>query len=298
LRTLIQSPVLTQVKVKFQDFNTYDVEPLSIPDVLAERPVIVFGKWRGQPRGKITLSGITGNGPYREVINVGKVKPLPSNLALRYLWARHRVALLSDYNKLRPNDKRIKEVTDLGLTYNLLTAYTSFVAIDTQVRNQNGQVTTVKQPLPLPQGVSDYAVGGMKLSRAYAPLMALRAAPAELEDKTLREQTRPKEEDKRKVVLGDVTVSEGLSQEVVLSVIQKKIIEMEKSFLASEPGRKLVLRLTIGQDGKVKNVRILSSSMKNGRFQQSIIEQVKKWQFPATQGGREAKITFSLASTG
>jgi len=294
LRTLIQSPVLTQVKVKFQDFNTYDVEPLSIPDVLAERPVIVFGKWRGQPRGKITLSGIAGNGPYREVINVGKVKPLPSNLALRYLWARHRVALLSDYNKLRPNDKRIKEVTDLGLTYNLLTAYTSFVAIDTQVRNQNGQVTTVKQPLPLPQGVSDYAVGGMKLSRAYAPLMALRAAPAELEDKTLREQTRPKEEDKRKVVLGDVTVSEGLSKEVVLSVIQKKIIEMEKSFLVSEPGRKLVLRLTIGQDGKVKNVRILSSSMKNGRFQQSIIEQVKKWQFPATQGGREAKITFSL----
>jgi Ca-activated chloride channel family protein len=294
LRTLIQSPVLTQIKVKFQDFNTYDVEPLSIPDVLAERPVIVFGKWRGQPRGKITLSGISGNGPYGEVINVEKVKPLPSNSALRYLWARHRVALLSDYNKLRPNDKRIKEVTDLGLTYNLLTAYTSFVAIDTQVRNQNGQVTTVKQPLPLPQGVSDYAVGGMKLSRAYAPLMALRAAPAELEDKTLREQTRPKEEDKRKVVLGDVTVSEGLSQEVVLSVIQKKIIEMEKSFLVSEPGRKLVLRLTIGQDGKVKNVRILSSSMKNGRFQQSISEQMKKWQFPATQGGREAKITFSL----
>jgi TonB family protein len=134
----------------------------------------------------------------------------------------------------------------------------------------------------------------MKLSRACAPLMALRAAPAELEDKTLREQTRPKEEDKRKVVLGDVTVSEGLSQEVVLSVIQKKILEMEKSFLASEPGGKLVLRLTIDQDGKVKNVNILSSSMKNGRFQQSIIEQLKKWQFPATQGGREARITFSL----
>jgi len=293
-RNLIQSPVLTQVKVKVQGFNTYDVEPLSIPDVLAERPVIVFGKWRGQPRGVITLSGISGNGPYREVINVGKVKPLPSNSALRYLWARHRVALLSDYNKLRPNDKRIKEVTDLGLTYSLLTAYTSFVAVDTQVRNQNGQVTTVKQPLPLPQGVSDYAVGGMKLSRACAPLMGLRAAPAELEDKTLREQTSLKEEDERKVVLQDVTVSEGLSPEAVLSIIRKKIIAMEKSFLASEPGGKLVLRLTVGQDGKVKNVNILSSFLKNGRFQQAVIERVKKWQFPATQGGREAKITFSL----
>jgi Ca-activated chloride channel family protein len=100
-RTLIQSPVLTQVKVKFQNFSTYDVEPLSIPDVLAERPVIVFGKWRGQPLGKITLSGISGNGPYREAIEINKVKPLESNSALRYLWARHRIALLSDYNKLR-----------------------------------------------------------------------------------------------------------------------------------------------------------------------------------------------------
>ncbi|MBU1208132.1 MAG: hypothetical protein KKH04_14585 [Proteobacteria bacterium] len=95
--------------------------------------------------------------------------------------------------------------------------------------------------------------------------------PAELEDKTLREQTSLKEEDERKIGLQDVTVSEGLSPETVLSIIRKKVIAMEKSFLASEPGGKLVLRLTVGQDGKVK-----------------------KWQFPATQGGREAKITFSL----
>jgi hypothetical protein len=56
-------------------------------------------------------------------------------------------------------EKRVKEVTNLGLIYNLLTAYTSFVAIDTQIRLKDGQTVTVKQPLPLPQGVSDYAVG-------------------------------------------------------------------------------------------------------------------------------------------
>ena len=293
-RAMIQSPVLTQVKVKFQDFNTYDVEPLGIPDVLAERPVIVFGKWRGQPRGKITLSGIAGYGPYQEVINVERVTPLPSNSALQYLWARHRIALLSDYNKLRPNDQRIKEVTDLGLTYSLLTAYTSFVAVDTEVRNQNGQATTVNQPLPLPQGVSDYAVGGMKSSRAYAPALAMKPAPAELEDKALREQIRQKDEDKRRVTLEEVTVGEGLSKEVVLTFLQKKIKELEKSWKAGELRGKLVLSCTLDQDGKVKNVSILSSSMKNSRFQKSFIEQMKKWQFPPIQNGKEAKVTFSL----
>jgi TonB family protein len=134
----------------------------------------------------------------------------------------------------------------------------------------------------------------MKMSRAYAPLMAFKAAPAELEDKTLREQTRQKEEDKRRIALRDVTVSEGLSQEAVLNVIKKKIIELEKYFPGSEPGAKLVLRLTLSPYGKVKNVKAVSSSLKNGRFQRDIIEQVKKWQFPATQEGREAKVTISL----
>ena len=59
-RKLIESPVLTRVKVDFGRFDVYDVEPASIPDVLADRPVVVFGKWRGRPEGTITLSGQTG----------------------------------------------------------------------------------------------------------------------------------------------------------------------------------------------------------------------------------------------
>jgi Ca-activated chloride channel family protein len=84
---------------------------------------------------------------------------MKTNSALQYLWARHRITLLSDYNFLHQDAGRINEVTQLGLTYNLLTAYTSFIAIDTEVRLVNGEAVTVKQPLPLPEGVSDYAVG-------------------------------------------------------------------------------------------------------------------------------------------
>jgi Ca-activated chloride channel family protein len=53
----------------------------------------------------------------------------------------------------------VKEVTNLGLRYNLLTAYTSFVAIDTQVcRDKEGKLVTVKQVLPLPAGVPETAL--------------------------------------------------------------------------------------------------------------------------------------------
>ena len=294
-RTLIQFPVLTQVKVKFQNFSTYDVEPLSIPDVLAERPVIVFGKWRGQPLGKITLSGISGNGPYREAIEIHKVKPLESNSALRYLWARHRIALLSDYNKLRSNDKRIKEVTDLGLTYNLLTAYTSFVAVDTEVRNIGGQQTTVKQPLPLPQGVSDYAVGSMKSAQADSSLLARKEATAPLEDRLLREQTREKEKDKGTITLADMTVSEGLSKEAILNLIKQKVHELEKCSPGNEPAEKLVIELVISPNGKIKTAKFVSSPLKNRNAERCLLEQIKKWQLLVPQDGQEAKVTISLA---
>ena len=50
-------------------------------------------------------------------------------------------------------------MTNLGLTYNLLTAYTSFVAVDHVVRNAGGNGAAVKQPVPLPKGVDILAVG-------------------------------------------------------------------------------------------------------------------------------------------
>ena len=71
-RAMIQSPVLTRVNVKFEGFDAYDVEPPHIPDVLAERPVIVFGKYRGKPQGRIIVSGISGSGEYRETIKRGQ----------------------------------------------------------------------------------------------------------------------------------------------------------------------------------------------------------------------------------
>jgi Ca-activated chloride channel family protein len=293
-RTLIQFPVLTQVKIDFQDFTPYEVEPLNIPDVLAERPVIVFGKWRGQPRGKIRLTGISGNGSYREMIDVRDVRPLKTNSALRYLWARHRVAILSDYNELHPTDGRVKEVTELGLAYNLLTAYTSFVAVDTEVRNTAGQSTTVKQPLPLPQGVSDYAVGGMKLSQEPTSFMTRKEVAGQLATDAVTEQKGFEEKDKSKVTVGDVIVPEGLSKEVVLKLVQKKAGEIERCYFGREVRGKLILELTVDLDGKVRSVKITSSPLKDSGVERCVTESVKKWQFPAVQGGREVKATITL----
>ncbi len=295
-RAMIQSPVLTQVKVNFNGFAAYDVEPITIPDVLAERPVIVFGKWRGTPQGTITLSGISGSGKYTSTINAGEAKPLKTNAALKYLWARHRITLLSDYNMLRSNDKRIQEVTDLGLNYNLLTAYTSFVAVDTEIRNQGDKPTTVKQPLPLPQGVSNYAVGGAMPSMALsAPRLV--APTKKYKAEAVREESMKGEKEdaiSAKVSVSNIVVSGGISKEAVLDVAKKQLGDLEKCRNENGLKGKLVISIIINKDGTIKDVKIISGTSGNKAGDKYIIEAVKKWTFPATTDAKEAKAAITI----
>jgi len=174
LRRYIESPVLTKARLTLQGFQVYDVEPPGIPDVLAERPVVVFGKWRGARKGELTLQGLSGSGKFEQTFDVAKISPETGNSALRYLWARSRIARLDDYQRVGQDPKRVEEITKLGLDYHLLTNYTSFIAVDHRVRNPKPEdAETVKQPLPLPEGVSNFAVGGSVPTSPEPELFAL-----------------------------------------------------------------------------------------------------------------------------
>jgi len=158
LRRYIDTPVLTGIDVKFAGFDAYDVEPGTIPDLFASRPIVVFGKWRGKLAGSIEISGKTGRGQYQTSIPVSPASADVRHAALRHLWARTRIAVLSDFGPANPGEERVAEITSLGLAYSLLTRYTSFVAVQEVVRTAES-ADDVDQPLPLPGGVSDLAVG-------------------------------------------------------------------------------------------------------------------------------------------
>nr|WP_315849582.1 VIT domain-containing protein [uncultured Rhodoferax sp.] len=157
-RKMIDSPVLTNVKVRFEGLDVYDVEPRQLPDLLAQRPLIVFGKWKGEAKGKLVVEGNTANGPLQNSLPITAAST--DTAALRHLWARHRIAALSDQEALEGGNAAKDAITDLGLKYSLLTQYTSFLAVDQVVRNKApADATSVNQPSPLPQGVENSALG-------------------------------------------------------------------------------------------------------------------------------------------
>lgn len=298
-RAMVQSPVLTGVKVDFGKFKAYDVEPLSVPDVLAERPVIVFGKWKGSRTGKINITGTSGPGAFSQTIDVSRADAAAENPALRYLWARHRIAVLGDYNSLRPDDKRTREITSLGLEYNLLTAYTSFVAVDSQVRNSEGGPVTVRQPLPLPQGVSNYAVGQAQLAyapSAYAPVKAkssghgsyradaLETAGGYAKLEECREQVK-KDKDVRIEVL---KVKGALARQEVVKSLEQQARQLGACGRLSG---KLVLSLKIAADGSVKEVKIISGA---GNAAECIRKAAGAWSFTAARGETRIEVRLAL----
>lgn len=159
-RTYIEAPLLTDISISFDDFDVYDVEP-AVPSILyARQPIVLFGKWNGNPDGTITISGKTGEKDYTQQIPVANVTVDTESEAIRYLWARTHLDRVAGYGSVR-NDASVKEeITRLGLEYNLITPYTSFIAVSETIRNTSGESRDVDQALPLPRKVSNLAIGG------------------------------------------------------------------------------------------------------------------------------------------
>ena len=130
--------MLTRISIAADGFDAYDLEPAGFPDLLAERPLVAMGKWRGKPAGRIVLRGESGSGPWESVLDVAAAAPSPGNAALAHLWARARVAALGDFGLQGSAERNRPDILALGLKYTLLTPFTSFVAVHEVVRNPGG----------------------------------------------------------------------------------------------------------------------------------------------------------------
>jgi Ca-activated chloride channel family protein len=167
-RDYVSAPLLTNIAVGGRDVEVYDTEPRTQPDLLSRRPVLVLGKYRNAgSHATIELSGVTGVGKQAWDFALAASS---RDETLPILWARKRLERL--YVFPNASEDARAEILALGLKYSLLTSATSFVGVDEQLPTGDGPpAVDVKQPLPLPAGVSNAAVGE-SLTPAPEPLWA------------------------------------------------------------------------------------------------------------------------------
>ncbi len=132
----IESPVMTDIEIEFEGFDAYDLVPNRIPDVFAQRPIIISGKYKGHPSGLVRVSGLNGKQEMKTYFQIERFAEMDTSDVLQSLWARRKLQTMQDfpgeysYNNKEQNKE---EIINLGLKYHLMTNYTSFVAVDTEV---------------------------------------------------------------------------------------------------------------------------------------------------------------------
>ncbi len=216
LREMIERPVLTDIQIGFGDSGAYEVAPEKLPDLLALRPLLIYGKYKGDRPTKIEITGRTGRGAWRHTVDLRPADARKENQALRALWARKWVEILEDELHLGGGKPVESAITNLGLFYNLLTPFTSFVAIDSEIANRGGAQDTIRQPLPMPEGVSNYAVASGMMAAPPAPhspgaVKARLAAPKLAEEMELAAPVLAEPAPAAAQVRGEVSASQDMA---------------------------------------------------------------------------------------
>mgnify|MGYP001552398559 CR=1 FL=1 len=161
----IESPILADVKINWNS-DSSDSWPETIPDLYAGEPLVVSAKVKN-PKGAIVIQGRGGQQSFKWSL------PYPNehdHQGIGKLWARHKISGLID--SIQDGAKKTevrKEVVDLALSHQLVSPYTSLVAVDiTPSRSANEKLTTAAVPLHQPAGYAPPPPPPAKVSYNYS----------------------------------------------------------------------------------------------------------------------------------
>lgn len=158
--TKLSQPLLTDIALRFEGAQPLDAIP-AIGDLYAGEPIVIRARFERPPQAAM-LSGRRGAVSWQV-----RVEPAGAPSAgLPALWARGEVESLSDAVRgSRMSGQSIDtlkaRIVELGLAHQLVTPYTSLVAVDvTPVRPADAQLLGGKVPTRLPAGWDHAAVFG------------------------------------------------------------------------------------------------------------------------------------------
>lgn len=147
----VRTPVLTDISIDWNGLPVSDIYPKKLGDLFSAKPVILTGRYASPARGVVTLHGNIGGQTFSRKIEVALPEREPANGALATLWARRRVdSLRTELYGIQDKVKREQleeQITALALEFRLMTEFTSFVAVEETMVDQNGRRVRVETPL-------------------------------------------------------------------------------------------------------------------------------------------------------
>jgi len=127
----ISSPLLADLKLEIKGVETRDVYPRALPDLFRGSQLILVGKYRGAGPVTLVLTGNVGKDARRFVLDGQKLAADPADNFLPRVWATRRIGYLIEEIRLHGSSPElVDEVRKLGLTFGIVTPYTSFLVTE------------------------------------------------------------------------------------------------------------------------------------------------------------------------
>jgi Ca-activated chloride channel homolog len=170
----LRSPLLTDISIDWGGLPVNDVYPKQVPDLFSGKPLVVSGRYTAAANGTIHIRGKRAGEDYTRDIPVTLSSGATGDHILTSFWARQKIDDLMSQDwaglqrgKVKPGVQQ--EITQLGLSYRLMTQFTSFVAVEERVVTTGGKPQRVEVPVEMPEGVSYEGVFGEDKDRLYTP---------------------------------------------------------------------------------------------------------------------------------
>ncbi|MGQ9651735.1 MAG: VIT domain-containing protein [Phycisphaerae bacterium] len=137
------------------ELRVTDVYPQRIPDLFVGRPVIPTGRFRGtpDPNRPVRVRGKLGSESREIAVPWTTPDGSTGNAALAAVWARMKIAKLSQQAVMDPGEQWTAQIKTVALEYGLMSNYTAFVTVDSLTRTAGSSGTTFAVPVPVPDGV-------------------------------------------------------------------------------------------------------------------------------------------------
>jgi Ca-activated chloride channel family protein len=134
--TKIKEPVLTNLKLKVDgDIKVSKMYPSALPDVFKGDQLVITGRYTGWGDARLLVEG-TVNGQRREFpYKVQFAEKSAEYDFIPRLWATRRIGYLLDENRLRGENKELRdEIVELARKYGIVTPYTSYLIVEDEAR--------------------------------------------------------------------------------------------------------------------------------------------------------------------
>jgi Ca-activated chloride channel family protein len=175
----VSFPALTDLTLEWKNGKSWDVYPTRLPDLYVGQPLAIAGRLKRNGRTTLTVKGRRAGAGASDSVEMTVTFPAESDrepIVVR-AWARARVDDLLEGTAMRGSEvhKLRAEIIGLALEHGLVTPYTAFVAVDSEIAVEDGQARPIHVSQPLPQGLDIEGFIGTRAMRGMGMAMSLSA---------------------------------------------------------------------------------------------------------------------------